>query len=236
MDDFQNISDVNDISTSPAVRQKPVLRDAAYRDFMDHLLSGHIRPGLLFSQRELCQTTGSTIGAMREALKRLEAEGIITLIPQRGVMVLEPSEDEINDIYETRKILEAHATRIYAKQGDLENIARIKQQTRVILERRAETRKEAAVLSRDSIVVDDLLHLTLLDILHNQSIDDFFEKLRVQVQVNRLGVQPRFMNNRSALQEHLIIIEALEMRDADAAAQAMVDHLEGGRRRAVGLD
>ena len=78
-----------------AGRSKPVLRETAYRKFMDYLMSGQLRPGLLVSQRELCESTGATIGAMREALKRLEAEGIITLIPQRGVMVREPEEKEI---------------------------------------------------------------------------------------------------------------------------------------------
>jgi DNA-binding GntR family transcriptional regulator len=217
-------------------RSRPVLRDTAYRKFMDHLLSGSIRPGLLVSQRELCEATGATIGSMREALKRLEAEGTITLIPQRGVMVREPGEDEINEVYEARKIVETHATRIYAESGDLKRMAEIKSQTFFNIERKAETRAETSQLLKDRIKVDDLLHETLIKSLNNLTLEKIFDQLRIQIQVIRLGVQPRFIDSRPALREHIEIIEAIEARDPDRAAQSMFDHLEYGRRRAVGLD
>ena len=220
----------------PAKRTRPVLRDTAYRKFMEHLLSGQIRPGLLVSQRELCESTGASIGAMREALKRLEAENTITLIPQRGVMVNEPSEVEINNVYETRKIVEVHATRLYAESGDLQIMAEIKELTLQNIDRRAETRTEIAQLLKDRIKVDDLLHETLIKSLNNQTLEEIFDKLRIQIQVTRLGVLPRFMDSRPALREHIEIIEAIDNRATDQAAQSMLDHLEAGRRRAVGLD
>lgn len=224
------------ISGLPAKRIRPVLRDTAYRKFMEHLLSGQIRPGLLVSQRELCESTGASIGAMREALKRLEAEGTITLIPQRGVMVREPSETEINNVYEARKIVEVHATRLYAISGDLQKMSEIKELTLRNIDRKAETRTETAQLLKDRIKVDDLLHETLINSLNNQTLEEIFDKLRIQIQVTRLGVQPRFMDSRPALREHIEIIEAIENRASDQAAQSMLDHLEAGRRRAVGLD
>ena len=237
MSDTPPMADDNgSASRSRSERAKPVLRDTAYRNFMDYLMSGQLKPGLLVSQRELCESTDSTIGAMREALKRLEAEGIVTLVPQRGVIVREPSESAINDVYEARKIIESHAVRIYAETGDLDVIAAIKLQTQEIIDRKADTREEAALLSKERIVVDDLLHKTILTELHNQAILDISDKLIVQIQVNRLGVQPRFIDSRPALREHLVIIEALENRNAEAASKALVDHLECGRRRAVGLD
>ena len=222
-------------SSLRAGRSKPVLRETAYRKFMDYLMSGQLRPGLLVSQRELCESTGATIGAMREALKRLEAEGIITLIPQRGVMVREPEEKEINDVYEARAIVEAHAARSYALTGDLEMLADIKRRTQEILELKAETREEAAVLSRQRIDVDDLLHQTILGALNNQAIDEIFDRFRIQIRVNRLSVQHRYIDSRPSLREHLVIIEALGRRDGDAAAKAMVTHLVDSCHRAVGL-
>ncbi len=237
MNESQNRTDETDSRSSrSASRPKPVLRDTAYRKFMDYLMSGELRPGLLVSQRELCESTDTTIGAMREALKRLEAEGIITLIPQRGVMVREPDEREINDVYETRKIFEAYAAQIYAESGDLDKIAEIKEQSLEVLNRKVETREESARLSRERLIVDDLLHQTLIGNLNIQLANEIFDKLRIQIQVTRLGVQPRFVDSRPALREHLVVIEALEKRDGKAAAQAMIEHLEGGRRRAVGID
>ncbi len=213
-----------------------MLRDTAYRSFMDHLLSGDLKPGLLVSQRELCESTGSTIGAMREALKRLEAEGIITLIPQRGVMVREPDVQEINEVYEVRMLVEPHAARACASAADLDRIADLEQRTRAVLERTAETREQAAGLLREASRVDDELHQVVLGALHNRTVDRIFDQLRVPLQVSRLSVQLRFRSSRPGLREHLKIIEALRRRDGDAAAQAMTEHLEASRRREIGLD
>lgn len=235
MNDSQSSADEEDLATRPG-RAKPVLRDTAYKNFMDYLLSGQLKPGLLVSQRELCETTGTTIGAMREALKRLEAEGVITLIPQRGVMVREPSEAEINDVYEARVIIEAHATRQYAESGDLEVIAEVKQQTLDAMARKAETRQEIAQVSRERSLIDDKLHQVILQSMNNQTLNEIFDRLRLPVQVSRLSVQPRFVDSLPGLNEHLEIIDAIQKRDADEAVKLMKEHLEKGRRRAVGLD
>ncbi|NQW00287.1 MAG: GntR family transcriptional regulator [Rhodospirillales bacterium] len=237
MNDKQNSTgEYESKSAAHGGRAKPVLRDTAYRSFMDYLLSGQLKPGLLVSQRELCETTGSTIGAMREALKRLEAEGVITLIPQRGVMVREPSEREINDVYEVRKIVETHAIRAYAESGDLDKIAEVKQQTLDTMGRKPETRQEIAQVSRERSLIDDRLHQIIINSMNNQTLDELFERLRLPVQVSRLSVQPRFIDSLPGLNEHLLIIDALEKRDGEAAAAILMDHLEKGRRRAVGLD
>lgn len=237
MNDAQKPLDGNgSVSSKEVTRAKPVLRDTAYRKFMDYLLSGQLKPGRLMSQRELCEAIGASIGAMREALKRLEAEKVITLIPQRGVMVREPSEKEINDIYEIRKIFEVHAVRVFAVTGDLQKIAEIKAQTNEAIEGKAETRQELGLLSRERSLVDDLLHQLIIGALNNTTLDEMFDRLQVLVSVSRLSVQPRFMDSLPGLNEHLEIIEALENRDKEAAETLMSVHLEKGRRRAVGLD
>lgn len=237
MSDPHNPQDNYEANAAPrSGRAKPVLRDTAYRNFMDYLLSGQLKPGLLVSQRELCETTGSSIGAMREALKRLEAEGVITLIPQRGVMVREPSEREINDVYEVRKIIETHAIRAYVIDGDMDKIVEVKQQTIDAMERKAETRQEIAQVSRERSLIDDRLHQIIINSMNNRTLDELFDRLRLPVQVSRLAVQPRFVDSLPGLNEHLLIIDVLEKRDGALAAELMLDHLEKGRRRAVGLD
>jgi DNA-binding GntR family transcriptional regulator len=217
-------------------RSKPVLRDVAYQKVIDELLLGRIKPGLLLTQRELCEATDSSIGAIREALKRLEAEGIISLIPQRGVIVVEPSVKELTDLYEFRKIIEPHAVRVYAESGDLQKIEDIKCQTQSILDCKATTREEIPELSRQRVQVDDLFHETLLRELGNDAVNQVFQKFRLQSQISRIAVQPRFHDSRPAAHEHLLIIDALEQRDAEAAAKAMLSHLERSLLRAIGLE
>lgn len=218
--------------------RKPMLRDAAYRNFMNYLFSGRLKPGRLASQRELCEATGSTIGAMREALKRLEAEGVITLIPQRGVMVREPDTREILEVYQIRQLVEPPLARRYAESGEPARIAEVKRQTLDYLERGTvvETQEQAAGLLRERSRIDDLFHQTVLGALGNQTLDRMFDQLRLTFQVNRLSVQLRFTDSLPGLREHLTVIEAIERRDGAAAEQAMAGHLESSRRRSIGLD
>ncbi|HUA76811.1 MAG TPA: GntR family transcriptional regulator, partial [Acetobacteraceae bacterium] len=62
-----------------------ILREAAYRAFTDQLVTRAIPPGAFVSQRELAQRTGFPLGAIREMIPRLEAEGLLEAIPQRGL-------------------------------------------------------------------------------------------------------------------------------------------------------
>ena len=213
-----------------------MLRDEAYRKFMDYLLSGRLRPGLLVSQREICEFTGTSIGAMREALKRLEAEGIVQLIPQRGVIVREPSVEEINDVYEMRGFVEPLAARRYAQNGDPERIKQVRRETSAIVERKAGTPEEIAVLSRERSLIDDRMHEVILSVLENDVVDEVFDRLRNVVQISRIALPPRFLNSLPGLREHLLIIDAILDRDGDAAERLMNDHIEKGRRRSVGID
>ena len=132
--------------------------------------------------------------------------------------------------------MESHSARRYAENGDLVTLVDIKEQTLNVLDRKAKTKEESISLSRARFTVDDLLHQKLLEHLGNSALLAITEKLKVQIHVNRLAVQPRFVDSRPALKEHLRIIEAIENRDGEGAAQTMIDHLEAGRRRAVGIE
>ena len=63
------------------------LRDKAYVEFTRHLFERDVRPGQFVSQRELVALTGLPLGAIRELIPRLEAEGLIVTVPQRGMQI-----------------------------------------------------------------------------------------------------------------------------------------------------
>ena len=221
--------------STPTGRSKPVLRDVAYGRIMELLLNGQLKPGLLVSQRELCERTDTSIGAMREALKRLEAEAVVSLIPQRGVMVRELNHKEINDAYQLREFLEIPAIRHYCTQVDQSLIAEVKAQTEEIIKRRPATSEENQKNVRDRMGIDERLHFIIIRSLGNRVIEAVYEKLSNQLRLSRLSVQPRFSDTLPAMSEHLNIIAALEECDADKAAEAMSDHLDASRQRALGL-
>jgi DNA-binding GntR family transcriptional regulator len=222
-------------TSRPAGRAKPVLRDEAYRRFMQLLFDGRQRPGTLISQRELCEITGCSIGAMREALKRLEAEGIVQLIPQRGVKICEVNEQELNDAYQFRRLIELPAVRHYMTVIDQEELELIRARTAELADRRPSTSEEVSDLLREKMAIDERLHVTIVGSLGNRLISDLYQKVSNQLQLSRISVQPRFSETGPAMREHLIIIDALQRGDEEEAVRAMADHLEAARLRALGL-
>jgi DNA-binding GntR family transcriptional regulator len=91
------------------------LREQAYDRFTRQLLTRELRPGQFVSQRELVALTGMKLGAIRELIPRLEAEGLIRTVPQRGMQIAHLDLHLIRDAYQFRLFLEGPATRLFVE-------------------------------------------------------------------------------------------------------------------------
>ena len=85
------------------------LRARAYESFQQQIVDANIRPGQFISQRELMQLLGMPLGAVRELIPRLEAEGLLKTVPQRGLQVAHVDLKLINNAFQLRKLLEREA-------------------------------------------------------------------------------------------------------------------------------
>jgi len=104
-------------------REPPKLREKAYDSFTRHLLESAVRPGQFISQRELVELTGLPLGAIRELVPRLEAEGLIKTVPQRGMQVAHIDLTLIRDAYQFRLFLEKEAMALFVEAASPDTIA-----------------------------------------------------------------------------------------------------------------
>jgi len=105
------------------VKDMPSLRELTTRTLRDAILSMHFKPRQRLVERELCEETGVSRTCVREALRSLEAEGLVERIPNRGIFVASVSVDEARQIYEVRAALEPAFARLFverASEQDLE--------------------------------------------------------------------------------------------------------------------
>ncbi|MFY8155421.1 MAG: GntR family transcriptional regulator, partial [Rhabdaerophilum sp.] len=123
------------------------LRDKAYDSFTERLLARDIKPGQFVSQRELVEMTGMTLGAIRELIPRLEAEGLVTTVPQRGMQIAHVDLNLIRNAYQFRLFLESQATALFAMNRGEEAVARLRAAHEEII-RRAEAGE------RESLIAD----------------------------------------------------------------------------------
>ncbi len=208
------------------------LRDRAYECFTERLLSREIKPGQFLSQRELVKVTGMPLGAIRELVPRLEADGLLKTAPQRGMQIAHVDLDLIRNAFQLRLILEQEAALNYARSASDEDLAALRSSHEQVL-------TEAATGITPELVeraqaVDWRFHDTLIDFLGNKIISDIYRVNSIKIRLirqERTRLMPELLV--SVIGEHMRIIEALESRDPAASAAALTRHIEGARSRAL---
>ena len=210
------------------------LREQAYEGYTRSLLSREIKPGQFITQRELVEITGFPLGAIRELVPRLEAEGLIRTAPQRGMQVPQVDLNLVRNAFQFREFIEVAAIRLFAVNADPTLVARLRTRHEAILDRYRNG--DEAGLMTDAEAVDLELHETIIEALGNDIVTQAYRVNRIKIMLIRLAETRLFVPMiPSVIGEHMQIIEALEARDAEAAARAMQEHIETARRRAINM-
>lgn len=213
------------------------LREKAYDSFTRHLLARDIRAGQFISQRELVELTGLPLGAIRELVPRLEAEGLIRTAPQRGMQVAHVDLNLIRDAFQYRLFLEREAVALFAVEAGDDVIERLRRDHAAIAHacERAKGGIPAELIGRAQAIDWDL-HATIIDFLGNAIIADAYRvnaiKIRLikqeQTRLNDALVVP-------TMREHIAVIDAIASRDPAEASAALGTHIVNARNRAMDL-
>ncbi len=210
------------------------LRDKAYNRFTDKLLSRALLPGQFVSQRELVKITQLPLGAIREMVPRLEADGLIVTAPQRGLQIAHIDLNLIKNAFQFRLFLEKQAAETFAREGTDEEFRRLRLAHEVVLD--AASIEITQDLIEQAQAVDWNLHETIIDSLNNKIISNAYRVNFVKIRLIRLAqtsLNPETVSR--SLTQHLEIIDKFEQRDAVAAGQTMEAHIQAARARALGV-
>jgi DNA-binding GntR family transcriptional regulator len=209
------------------------LRERAYESFTRHLLARDVRPGQFISQRELVELTGLPLGAIRELVPRIEAEGLIRTVPQRGMQIAHIDLNLIRDAFQFRLFLEKEAVMLFVETASDAAIAAQRAAHESVLARAlAHCTPE---VEAEAQATDWGLHNTIVDALGNGIVTNAY---RVNAIKMRLIRQERVRIDGlvvPVMREHLRIIEAIETRDPAQAAATLVEHINHARNRALDL-
>ena len=215
-------------------KAKSLMREVAYDRFKVQLFKRNLVPGQFVSQGELCALLDVPLGPTREASKRLEAESLVRLIPQRGIQIADIGVTLIREAFQFRTILELAAVRTFAKTADDATLAELERSTRSVLERMAPGNEVDNRLLDTALQVDWAMHNLIIDSMGNHILRSAHQQNFDKIRMIRLhGRSPRYLP--LAMEEHLAVIEALLRRDADGAAAALERHLLAAQHRALGL-
>ncbi|MEU1338978.1 GntR family transcriptional regulator [Streptomyces sp. NPDC005827] len=104
------------------MKQDKLVRDKVVDALREAILDGALQPGRRLTERELTELTGVSRTSVREALRRLQAEGLVEESPSRGLRVSIPTEGEVDQIYEIRAELEPLAVRLFVERASQEEV------------------------------------------------------------------------------------------------------------------
>lgn len=217
-------------TTQTAAEEKP-LRMQAYESFTRQILSGNIRPGQFLSQRELMQVTDMPLGAIREMVPRLEAEGLIKTVPNRGLQVCYVDLKLVRNAFQLRMVLEREAVVQFTSNVSDANLTLIEAAHKDIV-RRAKGQNIDEQLLKDAQAVDGGLHEMMIDSLGNDIISEIYRVNSLRIRLIRLensiltpeGLLP-------SMTEHLDLIAAIKTRNVDKALLALSTHIEVAHAR-----
>lgn len=196
------------------------LRDIVFEALREAIIEGRLPPGERLMEIQLAEQLGVSRTPVREAIRKLELEGFVVMIPRKGAYVADISIKDISEVFEIRRALEGLAAQLAAqriKDEQLENLERL-------LVRIAET-IENMDLDR-CIELDTRFHEVLYAASGNERLQYMVNHLREQIQRCRAQSLAHPGRMRQALEEHRAIVEAIASRDAELAHSLAEEHIE----------
>jgi DNA-binding GntR family transcriptional regulator len=214
------IAPMSAVSLSPRALYEEVAELLRQRIFRREL-----EPGSWIDELRIAEDYGISRTPLREALKVLAAEGLVTMKVRRGAYVTEVSEKDMSDIYHLLGLLESDAAGVVAGRASAE-------QLRELASIHAEL--EAAIGDRERFFqINERFHLRLLEIADNRWRSQMVGDLRKVMKLNRHHSLLKSGRIEESLTEHRAIMAALQDRQAAAATRAMLQHFDNGLEAAT---
>lgn len=201
------------------------LRDYAYEVLRNRIVGLELAPGARLVERDLAAELAVSRIPLREAMQRLQQDGLVVVVPRRGAIVSPFTADDVRDLFDVRESLEVLATRLAAERAQPDGVAALADQLEVA--RRATERRDTAAIA----AANARFHTVIVDLAANPLLESILRPLEARTQwlfhltkERDAGVQ---------CQEHEEILAAIADHDADRAADHAFHHVHSGREMSL---
>ncbi len=196
------------------------LRDVVFKTIRQAILTGELQPGERLMEIHLAQKLGVSRTPIREAIRQLELEGLVVMVPRRGAQVAHITEKSMSDVLEVRLALDELAVELACER---------------ITDEEIESLKEACTAFEEAVDSADIRNITGADIRFHDIIFEASRNNRLIQMVNNIAEQMyryRFeyikddSGWQSLITEHRMITDAISMRDTELARRAIHVHIK----------
>lgn len=196
------------------------LRDVVFNTLRQAILRGELKPGERLLEIHLANKLGVSRTPIREAIRKLELENLVVMIPRKGAVVAEITEKSLRDVLEVRRVLEALAVQLACEKIRDEEIEELKIASKEFEE--ALKSGDVTVFAEADVKFHDIIYRTT----DNQRLIQLLYNLREQMYRYRVEYLKREDSHEILLEEHQKIIRTIAARDEARAVEAVHAHID----------
>lgn len=203
------------------------LRDVVFNTLRQAILTGELKPGERLMEIHLANKLGVSRTPIREAIRKLELEGLVTMIPRRGAEVAQITEKSMSDVLEVRRAVDALCVELACERISEEELEALKC---------ACDKFEEAVASGDVKKIaqaDVVLHDIIVRATGNQRLVQLVNTLSEQMYRYRFEYIKDVSQHKSLVEEHRIIYESILKKDKQTASEAAKLHIDNQEKTII---
>lgn len=203
------------------------LRDVVFNTLRQAILKGELEPGERLMEIQLAQKLGVSRTPIREAIRKLELEGLVIMIPRKGAEVAHITEKDMKDVLEVRSVLEEFAVTLACKNMTAEAITNLKASNKLF---------EAAIVSKDVVNIVDAdvhFHDIIYSMTGNPRLIQIINNLSEQMYRYRLEYVKDGRTHSILISEHNDIISKLAEKDYESAKSVVKQHINNQEKGIV---
>lgn len=196
------------------------LRDVVFQTLRQAILKGELQPGERLMEMKLAERLGVSRTPIREAIRKLELEGLVVMVPRKGAAVANITEKDTKDVLEVRRTLEMFAVEVACDGITPEQLQKLKKAAKAF-----EDSKGSMDLIRIA-ETDMQFHEIIYEATQNERLIQMLNNLRENMYRYRIEYlkDPNYYD--SLVREHREILNAIENGDKDHARRCMRDHID----------
>lgn len=203
------------------------LRDVVFQTLRQAILRGTLQPGERLMEIHLAQKLGVSRTPVREAIRMLELEGLVIMVPRKGAIVAEITVSDLEDVLEVRAALEDLAVRKACQNMTGEQIEELKEAARKFEE---SLKKEDLIACAQA---DVAFHELITASTQNQRLIQILNNIREQIYRYRLENLKDKTSHANLVEEHARICQALEERSEEKVCEAIKVHIEHQKKSII---
>ncbi|MBR4733977.1 MAG: GntR family transcriptional regulator [Lachnospiraceae bacterium] len=207
------------------------LRDVVFNTLRQAILTGELKPGERLMEIHLADQLGVSRTPIREAIRKLELEGLVTMIPRRGAEVAQITEKSMNDVLEVRRAVDALCVELACERITEEELQRLSEACDAFAEeaKKSEKEKDVKLLAQKDVALHDII----VQATGNQRLIQLVNNLSEQMYRYRFEYLKDFSQHEKLVEEHRIIYENIVKKNRETACEAARLHIDNQKKAII---